>query len=448
MTELDAPESTVGSELNEAIPYRGPSADLLKDRRIILGVTGGVAAYKAAGLVTRLRERGAIVRVIMTEAAKWFVTETTFASLSGNAVGSKMFGVELGDELQHIHLQDFGEAMLVAPTTANMLGKVAHGICDDLLTTSIVAATYPVIFAPAMNYRMWENPIVQDNVLRLQQAGYGIVMPEHGRLASGAIGTGRLASEEFLIGAVEMALLGHLPRPTLTGKKVVVSAGPTREPLDPVRFVSNRSTGRQGYAIAAEAQRRGAQVTLVSGPVEMKPPPGVELVCVGTNAQMKQAVLEAVAGSDIFISAAAPADFRPAQVNETKIKKSEHGANLFVQLEKTDDILLAVGKAARPRIVVGFAAETGDAVMKAKDKLAAKNLDLLVVNDVIEEGCGFGTDTNRVVILKRDGSQRSLPLMSKQAVAAALFDEIASLPGDETASSRGDETASLSVPTS
>lgn len=428
MTDSDAPQNTVGSELNEAIPYRGPAADLLKDRRVILGVTGGIAAYKAAGLVTRLRERGAIVRVIMTEGAKWFVTDTTFASLSGNAVGSKMFGVELGDELQHIHLQEFGEVMLVAPTTANTLAKVSNGICDDLLSTSIVAANYPVIFAPAMNYQMWENPIVQGNVKKLQQAGYGVVMPEHGRLASGAIGTGRLASEEFLIGAVEMALLGHLPQLSLAGKHVVVSAGPTREPLDPIRFITNHSTGRQGYAIAAEAQHRGARVTLVSGPVQLKPPPGVDLVCATTNAEMKQAVLQAVAGSDIFISAAAPADFRPLQVSDTKIKKSEQGESLTVQLEKTDDILLAVGGGARPPIVVGFAAETGDAVTKAMPKLTAKNLDLLVVNDVTEEGCGFGTDTNRVVILKRDGTQRSLPLMSKQAVAAALFDEIASLP--------------------
>lgn len=427
MSDSGVPE-TVGSELNEAIPYRGPAADLLKDRRIILGVTGGIAAYKAAALVTRLRERGAIVRVIMTEGAQWFVTETTFASLSGNAVGSKMFGVELGDELQHIHLQEFGEAMLVVPTTANTLAKIAHGICDDLLSTSIVAATYPVIFAPAMNYQMWENPIVQDNVRKLQSAGYGVVMPEHGRLASGAIGTGRLASEEFLIGALEMALLGRLPQQSLSGKHVVVSAGPTREAIDPVRFISNHSTGRQGYAIAAEAQHRGARVTLISGPVEIKQPPGVDLVCVMTNAEMKDAVLHAVSDSDIFISAAAPADFRPMQVSDTKIKKSEQGESVTVQLEKTDDILLAVGAQARPPVVVGFAAETGDAVTKARPKLTAKNLDLLVVNDVSEEGCGFVTDTNRVVILKRDGSQRPLPLMSKQAVATALFDEIATLP--------------------
>lgn len=401
-----------------------PTTDVLSGRRVILGVTGGIAAYKACGVITRLRERGATVRVIMTEGATWFVTPTTFASLSGNEVAVKMFGAELGDELQHIHLQDFGEVMLVAPATANCLAKVAAGICDDLLTTSIVAATYPVVFAPAMNYQMWGNPIVQRNVEQLRAAGYGLVMPEHGRLASGAVGTGRLAGEEYLIGAVELALLGASPQQNLRGARVVVSAGPTREPIDPVRFISNRSSGRQGYAIAAEAQRRGASVTLVSGPVEIKPPPGVQVECVSTNAEMKAAVLSAVAGADLFISAAAPADFRPAVASATKLKKSDQGEHPVLALERTDDILLAVASQARPRVLVGFAAETGAAVSTAAPKLQAKDLDLLVVNDVSEEGCGFAGETNRVVILRRDGSRRDLPLMSKQAVAAALLDEV------------------------
>lgn len=402
-------------------------ADVLEGRRLILGVTGGIAAYKACSVITRLRERGATIRVIMTESATQFVQPTTFASLSGNEVATKMFGVELGDELQHIHLQDFGEVMLVAPATANCLAKVANGLCDDLLTTSICAATYPVLFAPAMNYQMWANPIVQENVTKLRRLGYGIVMPEYGRLASGAVGAGRLAAEEFLIAAVENALLGQRPQFDLEGRKVVVSAGPTREALDPVRFLSNRSTGKQGYALAAEAQRRGADVTLVSGPVTLKPPPGVNLVCVESNAQMKDAVFAAVAGAEIFISAAAPADFRPLQVSDTKLKKSEQAEGLTLPLTKTEDILLAVSRQARPRVLVGFAAETGAAVVKATPKLAAKNLDLLVVNDVAEAGCGFAGDTNRVVLLKRDGTQMALPLMSKQAVAAAVFDAIATL---------------------
>ncbi|MEN6640803.1 MAG: bifunctional phosphopantothenoylcysteine decarboxylase/phosphopantothenate--cysteine ligase CoaBC [Armatimonadia bacterium] len=397
------------------------SDDILNGRRVIVGVTGGIAAYKACGLVTALRKRGADVRVLMTESATWFVTPTTFASLSGNEVALKMFGAELGDELQHIHLQDFGEVMIVAPTTANVLGKVANGLADDLLTTSIMAATYPVIFAPAMNFQMWANTIVQDNVAKLQRHGYGFVRPEYGRLASGAEGAGRLANEASLIAAVELALAGRLPQYDLTGRKIVVTAGPTREPLDPVRFLSNRSTGRMGYALAAEAQRRGAEVTLISGPVELPAPAGVTLVSVTTNAEMKAAALQAVPGADAYISAAAPADYRPATVADHKLKKGEP---LQLELQQTEDILLAVGSQSRPRVLVGFAAETGNAVETAFPKLQKKGLDLLVVNDVTEPGAGFAVETNRVTLLRRDGSNEALPLMSKQAVAAAILDEV------------------------
>ncbi|MEN6548728.1 MAG: bifunctional phosphopantothenoylcysteine decarboxylase/phosphopantothenate--cysteine ligase CoaBC [Armatimonadia bacterium] len=397
------------------------TADILNGRRVIVGVTGGIAAYKACGLVTALRKRGADVRVLMTESATWFVTPTTFASLSGNEVALKMFGAELGDELQHIHLQDFGEVMIVAPTTANVLGKVANGLADDLLTTSIMAATYPVIFAPAMNFQMWANTIVQDNVAKLQRHGYGFVRPEYGRLASGAEGAGRLANEASLIAAVELALAGRLPQYDLPGRKIVVTAGPTREPLDPVRFLSNRSTGRMGYALAAEAQRRGAEVTLISGPVELPAPAGVTLVSVTTNAEMKAAALQAVPGADAYISAAAPADYRPATVADHKLKKGEP---LQLELQQTEDILLAVGSQSRPRVLVGFAAETGNAVETAFPKLQKKGLDLLVVNDVTEPGAGFAVETNRVTLLRRDGSNEALPLMSKQAVAAAILDEV------------------------
>jgi phosphopantothenoylcysteine decarboxylase/phosphopantothenate--cysteine ligase len=400
------------------------SQDILHERRIVLGVTGGIAAFKAAGLVTALRKRGAQVRVIMTEAATWFVTPTTFATLSGHEVGLKMFGAPLGDELQHIHMQDFAEVMLVAPATADIIGKIAGGIADDLLTTTVMALTCPVILAPAMNVNMWRSPIVQRNVETLRGVGYGFVMPETGRLASGAEGEGRLAGEEFLVAAIERALAGVLPRYDLKDKQIVVSAGPTREPLDPVRFLSNRSTGRMGYALAAEAARRGAQVVLISGPTELAAPPGVDLRPVTTNAEMKQAVLAAMPGADAFISAAAPADYRPARTRDTKIKKGEP---LALELEQTDDILLAVGEQARPRVLVGFAAETGDAVAQARPKLARKNLDLLVVNDVAEPGSGFGVDTNRVTILRRDGSEQALPLMGKGAVAAAILDELTPL---------------------
>jgi phosphopantothenoylcysteine decarboxylase / phosphopantothenate---cysteine ligase len=398
--------------------------DILCNRRIVLGVTGGIAAFKAAGLVTALRKRGAEVRVVMTEAATWFVTPTTFATLSGNEVGLKMFGAPLGDDVQHVHLQDFAEVMLIAPATADILGKVAGGLADDLLTTVVMALHCPIIFAPAMNVHMWANPIVQRNVRVLREFGYGFVMPESGRLASGAEGAGRLACEEHLVAAVERALQGALPRYDLENKKIVVSAGPTREPLDPVRFLSNRSTGRMGYALAAEAEQRGAQVILVTGPTELSAPPGVEVRPVTTSAEMKQAVLEAVPGAFAYISAAAPADYRPAEVSDTKIKKGEA---LSLALEQTDDILLAVGAQARPQVLVGFAAETGDAVATARPKLARKDLDLLVVNDVNEPGSGFAVDTNRVSLLSRDGSVSELPLMSKAAVAAAILDSIALL---------------------
>ncbi|MCE5238766.1 bifunctional phosphopantothenoylcysteine decarboxylase/phosphopantothenate--cysteine ligase CoaBC [bacterium] len=398
--------------------------DILHDRRIALGVTGGIAAFKVAGLVTALRKRGAQVRVIMTEAATWFVTPTSFATLSGNEVGLEMFGGTLRDELQHVHMQDFAEVLLIAPATADIIGKIAHGLADDLLSTTVMALTCPVVLAPAMNVHMWQNPIVQRNVAMLRELGYGFVMPEAGRLASGAEGEGRLAGTDFLLAAVERALQGALPRYDLQGKTIVVSAGPTREPLDPVRFVSNRSTGRMGYALAAEAERRGAEVILISGPTELPAPPGVDVRPVTTNAEMKQAVLAAMPNASAFVSAAAPADYRPAQVHDRKIKKGE---KLVLDLEQTDDILLAVGEQARPSVLVGFAAETGDAVAQARPKLARKNLDVLVVNDVAEAGSGFGVDTNRVTILRRDGSESALPLMSKHAVAAAILDEIAPL---------------------
>lgn len=396
--------------------------DILEGRGLIIGVSGGIAAYKACSLITTLRKRGAKVRVVMTENAGWFVGETTFAALSGNEVYRSLFGQHWGDELQHVHLQDFGEAFLVAPATANLLGKVANGIADDLLTTSLMAAKCPVIFAPAMNCQMWANPILQENVAKLKKHGYRFVWPEAGRQACGAEGTGRLAGEEFLVSAIEQALWRpQAVAQDLAGWRVVVSAGPTREALDPVRFLSNRSTGRMGFALAAEAQARGAEVTLVAGPTEVSPPPGVKVVAVESNAEMKAAVLAACQGATAFISAAAPADYRPAEVAAEKIKK---GGDLTLPLVQTDDILLAVRAQARPQLLVGFAAETGNAVERGRPKLEGKNLDLLVVNDVTQAGCGFGVETNQVTLLRRDGQQRELPLLSKQAVAALIIDEL------------------------
>lgn len=401
-----------------------PSGDILAGRRVIIGVTGGIAAYKVAGLVSSLRAREAEVRVVMTETATWFVTPTTFATLTGREVHTEMFSPHLKHEMQHISLQEFGEVLLVAPATANTIGKVAHGIADNLVTTAIMAAKCPVIFAPAMNDQMWCNPIVQENIAILKRHGYGFVMPEAGRLACGAEGTGRLAAEEHLLAAIETALAGPTPELDLTGRRIVVSAGPTREALDPVRFLSNRSSGKMGFALARAAAAAGASVTLVTGPTALSDLPGVEMVHVTTCAEMEAAVLAAVADAEVFISAAAPADYRPAEYSDVKIKKGE---DLNLKLVKTGDILLAVTSKARPAVVVGFAAETGDAAAKGRAKLEAKGLDMVVANDVTQPGGGFATDTNQVVILRRDGTERSLPLMSKLAVAQVILAEIAAL---------------------
>jgi phosphopantothenoylcysteine decarboxylase/phosphopantothenate--cysteine ligase len=400
------------------------SDDILSGRRVIIGVTGGIAAYKVAGLVSSLRARGAEVRVVMTEAATWFVTPTTFATLSGREVHTAMFAAQLRDDLQHISLQEFGEVMLVAPATANTLGKAAHGIADNLLTTTIMAAKCPVIFAPAMNDQMWCNPVLQDNLATLKRHGYRFVMPQAGRLACGAEGTGRLAGEEHLLAALETALLAGEPGPDLTGRRIVVSAGPTREALDPVRFLSNRSSGKMGFALARVAASLGADVTLVTGPADLSDLPGVRMVRVTTCAEMQAAVLEAVAGVEAFISAAAPADYRPAEYSEQKLRKGEDRA---LALVRTNDILQTVSATRRPPVLVGFAAETSDAVARGREKLERKGLDLLAANDVTAAGSGFAVDTNRVVILRRDGSQRPLPLMSKLAVAEVILGEVAGL---------------------
>lgn len=398
--------------------------DILAGRRVIIGVTGGIAAYKAASLVSSLRARGAEVRVVMTEAATWFVTPTTFATLTGHEVHTELFGADLDDGMQHISLQEFGEVLLVAPATANTLGKVAHGLADNLLTTAVMAARCPVIFAPAMNEQMWCNPIVQENIATLRRHGYGFVMPEAGRLACGVEGTGRLAAEEHLLAAIETALAGAAPELDLRGRRLVVSAGPTREALDPVRFLSNRASGKMGFALARAAAAAGANVTLVTGPTALADLPGVEMVHVTTCAEMKAAVLAAVAGAEAFISAAAPADYRPAEYSDVKIKKGE---DLNLKLVRTDDILLAVTSHARPAVVVGFAAETGEAAAKGRRKLEAKGLDLVVANEVGEPGRGFATDVNEVIILRRDGTERCLPLMSKLAVAQVILGEVAAL---------------------
>ena len=415
-------------------------ADPISGRGIVVGVSGGIAAYKACELVSRLKARGADVWVVMTPHANEFVGGTTFRALSGRPVATEMFSENLEWEMQHLSLSDFAEVIIIAPATANVLGKIANGLADDLLTTAVMAADCPIIIAPAMNFRMWANPMTQRNVARLRELGYVILEPEEGRLAEGTSGKGRLAATEVLVGAIEECLTprnGNLtPGPSplrreggtataLAGKRVVVTAGPTREPIDPVRYISNRSSGKQGYALAEEAVVRGAEVVLISGPTALAAPPGVGVIAVTTAAQMAEAVRAQIGAMDVFIAAAAPADYTPEAPAEQKIKKSAEA--LSVELRRTEDALALVGASEAKCIKVGFAAETEDLAAGATAKLDGKRLDLIVANDVSRADTGFDSDDNEVTIFRADGTSRAVPKTSKRAIAGAILDEVEAL---------------------
>lgn len=392
----------------------------LRDRRVVVGVCGGIAAYKACEVVSRLRQAGAEVRVVMTPNATKFVGPTTFRALSGYDVACDMFGAIPALEIEHISLAEFGEAMVIVAATANVLGKVASGICDDLLTTSVCAAAGKVIFAPAMNWRMWQNPITQRNVADLQELGYWFVGPECGHLACGETGTGRLSPTEDIIDAVDQALGPQ--ESALRGRRVLITVGPTREPLDPVRFLSNPSSGKMGMALAREALARGAKVTLLCGPVAERAPWRAEVVPVTTTQELLEAALARHAEADVVVGAAAPADYRPRAVAGNKIKKT--GAGLRLELEETPDVLAILGAKKLPgQVHIGFAAETDDLLANAAAKLERKNLDLIVANDVSAPGAGFGTDTNEVTMVPRNGSSRRVALADKRLVAAAIWDD-------------------------
>ncbi len=404
--------------------------DLLAGRRIVIGVSGGIAAYKTCSLVSALKKRGAEMRVVMTENATRLVTPLTFSVLADAPVEYDLWAERAEDALTHISLQEFAEALLVCPATANIIGKAANGIADDLLSTTIMAATCPVGFAPAMNSQMWHNPAVQENVARLRARGCWIVGPAYGALASGAVGEGRLAGSQQLIACVERMLVEQQPPDTdLRGRKVLITGGPTREYMDPVRFLSNASSGKMGYALAGQAAAAGAEVTLVSGaPPQMAEASslagGFETIAVTSAAEMLAAVQDNIAGVDVFIAAAAVADYAFAEIAEQKIKKT--AAGLAVELERTPDIVRWVADSPqRPQLVVGFAAESHDVVSNAAAKLADKHLDLIVANSILEAGSGFGSDTNRVSLLGPEGFRADLPLMSKWAVADAVLDEVA-----------------------
>lgn len=406
---------------------------LLENRRILLGVTGGIAAYKVCTLASHLSQAGALVDVVMTEAATRFVAPLTFEALTGRPVYTDMWctaGEALPTHIAHVGLAHAAELLVVAPATANTIARLAHGLADNLLTTLALAASCPLVIVPAMDAGMWEHPATQANVAVLKERGAYIVGPAWGRMASGLSGRGRMVEPEEVLGHIRLVLGKGGP---LAGRKVIVTAGPTREPLDPVRFISNPSSGRQGFALAQAALDRGAQVTLITGPTWLPTPVGAERVEVTTAQEMHDAVLAALEGSDVLLMAAAVADYRAVSVAMQKIKKAEE--TLSLQLVRTPDILSVVrdARGVRPRVVVGFAAESEQLVAHARSKLLAKNLDLIVANDITARDAGFGVETNRVVLVGRDGSVESLPLMSKTAVAEAILDRVVALLATDSA---------------
>jgi phosphopantothenoylcysteine decarboxylase/phosphopantothenate--cysteine ligase len=393
---------------------------MLSGRRVVLGVSGGIAAYKAVEVCRRLVDGGAHVVPVLTRGALRFVGETTFSALGSERARTSLF--DDPDPIPHTRLGQTADVIVVAPATARVIGTYAAGISNDLLTATLLATRAPVVVAPAMHTEMWEHPAVQDNLALLARRGVHIVAPEEGRLAGGDLGKGRLAAPERIVDAISEVLGGEALRRDLEGLQVLVTAGGTREPIDPVRFIGNRSSGKQGHALAAEAAERGAKVTLVTT-TTLPTPPGADVVGVTTAAEMATAV-EAVAPSvDIVVMAAAVADFRPVGVSDQKLKKRD-GIPQIV-LEPTDDILAGLGSRKRPgQTLVGFAAETTDLRKNAASKLVAKGADLVVANDVTAPGAGFEHDTNLVTLLFADGSAVDVPLADKKAVARQVFDAI------------------------
>ena len=394
---------------------------MLKGKKIVLGVTGGIAVYKAVDLVSKLRKEGADVRVVMTESAAKFVTPLTFKEISGNTVAVSMWAEAQEFHVEHIALADWADLMIIAPATANILAKAANGIADDLLSTVILASKTPIVLCPAMNCQMYINPITQDNLKKLADYGFIIMQPATGYLACGTSGVGRLPEPAEII-AFTKNFISH-KEGDLKGLKILVTAAGTREPIDPVRFVGNRSSGKMGYAVAQAASERGADVVLVSGPSSLTPPANVEVINVETTREMMNAVLAKYAEMDIVIKAAAVADYCPHEVAEQKIKKATDDA-LTIVLDKNPDILKKLGELKTRQFLVGFAAETQNLLANATEKIKKKNLDMIVANDVTIAGAGFNYDTNVVKFLFPNGEVKSLNKMSKLEVAQALLNEV------------------------
>ncbi|HHV63079.1 MAG TPA: bifunctional phosphopantothenoylcysteine decarboxylase/phosphopantothenate--cysteine ligase CoaBC [Firmicutes bacterium] len=407
----------------------GDASGSLRGKVVVLGVTGGIAAYKSAELVRRLVKLKAEVHVIMTKAAQEFVSPLTFRTLSSNPVVTDMFGEPGAWNVMHVSLAQRADIVVVAPATANCIGKIASGIADDMLTTTIMATQAPVLLAPSMNTRMFLNPIVQGNLRKLASLGYIIMEPAEGELACGDVGRGRMPEPGEIVEKICRILSDGSPvmedKRDLEGISVLVTAGPTQEALDPVRYLTNRSSGKMGYALAEAARDRGARVCLISGPTSLPAPVGVDFIRVRSAQEMFEAVIARFEDADVVIKAAAVADYRPVRVAGQKIKKGD--GRMVLELEPTPDILGELGRRKGAKLLVGFAAETRDVVESAKDKLIRKNLDMIVANDVSRYDAGFNVDTNAVTIIGRDGSIEEVPLSSKREVAEKVLDAVARL---------------------
>jgi len=388
-----------------------------KIKTIVLGVTGSIAAYKAAELASRFTAEGFRVDVIMTESAQQFISPLTFRNITGRPVVTTMWDLASEFSVEHVALAEAADVVLIAPATANIIAKIACGMADDMLSCTVLATKAPIIIAPAMNDNMWSNAITRENVARLMKRGYTFVGPARGRLASGKMGLGRLTSLDEIYG-ITLQVLGR--KGDLAGRHIVVTAGGTQEPVDPVRCLTNHSSGKMGYAIAEAARNRGAEVTLISAPTALAAPPGVKVIGVRTAEEMLKAVQDSAKKTDALIMAAAVADFRPVKAASHKIKRQDL-SKLTVELEKTPDILAQVtGNFVR----VGFAAESRDVIANAREKVKRKGLDFIVANDITEKDCGFGTETNRVTIIDSKGKVDELPLMPKDAVADRVLDKL------------------------
>ena len=395
---------------------------MLKGKKVVLGVTGGIAAYKAAEFVRLLIKEEVDVHVAMTENAQKFITPLTFQTLSGNPVMTDPFALLEDEKIGHIALADLAELVVILPATANIIGKIANGIADDFLSTMVMATKAPVLFVPSMNVNMWKNKALQKNLQTILERGYHLLEPGEGELACHWYGKGRLPELNEVVEKIE----DIFTRKDLKGERVLITGGPTQEPIDPVRFITNRSSGKMGYALAKMARRRGAEVILITGPTTLPSPQrDIKLVPVGSAEEMRKAVFTHLEGSSVVIKAAAVSDFRSKVISQKKIKKEN--SNLTLALERTKDILEELGKKKGDRILIGFAAETEDLIAHAKKKLQKKNLDFIVVNDVTKPGAGFALDTNQVKILYPSGEVKDLPLMTKEEVSQFILDDVARL---------------------